>query len=72
MVLFGMVVLLLKLANLTQDRGGGTGLSRRLVGDFIRQCQVSMDEWIIAYGWRCSGSIHDQSSNPFAYNSSLH
>ena len=52
-------------------RQGETGLSRRLVGDFIRQCQVHMDEWIAAHGLRCSGSICDQSSNPFSYNKSL-
>ena len=52
-------------------RQRGTGLSRRLVEDFIRQFQVSMDEWIVANGLRCSGSIRDQSSNPFAYDSSL-
>ena len=53
------------------DRKGETGLSKRLVGDFIRQCQVHMDEWIAAHGLRCSGSICDQSSNPFSYNKSL-
>ena len=52
-------------------RDGQPGLSRRLVGDFIRQCQVHMDEWIVAHRLRCSGSIRDQSSNPFAYDSSL-
>ena len=52
-------------------RDGQPGLSRRLVGDFIRQCQFHMDEWIVAHGLRCSGSIRDQSSNPFAYDSSL-
>ena len=49
-------------------RDGQPGLSRRLVGDFIRQCQFHMDEWIVAHGLRCSGSIHDQSSNPFKYD----
>ena len=53
------------------SRQGETGLSRRLVGNFIRQCQFYMDEWIVAHGLRCSGSIHDQSSNPFSYNKSL-
>ena len=52
-------------------RDGQPGLSRRLVGDFIRQCQFRMDEWIVAHGLRCSGSIRNQSSNPFAYDSSL-
>ena len=53
------------------SRQGETGMSRRLGGDFIRQCQFYMDEWIVAHGLRCSGSIRDQSSNPFAYDSSL-
>ena len=53
-------------------RQGQTGLSRRLVGDFIRQCQMHMDEWIVANGLRCSGSIRDPSNNPFKYDSSLH
>ena len=48
------------------SRQGETGLSRRLVGDFIRQGQFHMDEWIVAHGLRCSGSIHDQSSDPLA------
>jgi len=43
------------------SRQGETGLSRRLVGNFIRQCQFYMDEWIVAHGLRCSGSIRDQS-----------
>ena len=69
---FGTVVLLIKLANGTQDRGKLVWVDlRRLVGDFIRQCQFHMDEWIVAHGLRCSGSIRDQSSNPFAYVSSL-
>ena len=48
-------------------RDGQPGLSRRLVGDFIRQCQFHMDEWIVAHGLRCSGSIRDQNINPFIY-----
>ena len=52
-------------------RKGETGLSRRLVGDFIRQCQFHMDEQIVAHGLRCSGSIRDQSSKPFKYDRSL-
>ena len=30
-----------------------------------------MDERIVAHGLRCSGSIRDQSSNPFKYDRSL-
>ena len=46
-------------ADIAYTRHEQIGLSRRLVGDFIRQCQMHMDEWIVANGLRCNCSIRD-------------